>query len=248
MRYDAFKEKLLTLFEAEKLAAAPEDWGFSNECKKEIRALGFATNLTLETIEGARKKGVDCLLTHHDAWEFLYGLKDACIQKLKDYAIVHAFFHLPLDDAPFGTSATLAERIGLLNTENVIPYKGVFMAGVIGTLPQPLSFEAFARRLSEILSSPVRSFKNHERTITRVCVVGGGGNMTRDMKEAFDARCDAYVTGEYGLYSQLYASFCAVDFFVGSHTSTERFGVERFAKLLSAETDVQCVHIPETRY
>jgi len=31
-----------------------------------------------QIIQTAGKQGLDMLLTHHDSWEFVYGLKEAC--------------------------------------------------------------------------------------------------------------------------------------------------------------------------
>ena len=49
------------------------------------------------------------MITHHDAWEFIYGLKETCKEKLFEYNISHYFNHLPLDDCDFGTNNSLIE-------------------------------------------------------------------------------------------------------------------------------------------
>jgi putative NIF3 family GTP cyclohydrolase 1 type 2 len=137
---------------------------------------------------------------------FIYGMKDACRALLEKHGITHAFFHAPLDDADFGTNASLAAALKLQGCRKALP-QGVFMAGIIGELGQPADFERFEAELSSVLGEPVRSFKNNDRDIRRVCVATGGGNMTQDLKCAADSGCDAYVTGEYVLYSQQYARF-----------------------------------------
>ncbi len=55
---------------------------------------------------------MDLLITHHDAWPFLFGMKEACLRILEDADIAHFFIHLPLDDADFGTSASLVNCLG----------------------------------------------------------------------------------------------------------------------------------------
>ncbi|WP_249646254.1 Nif3-like dinuclear metal center hexameric protein, partial [Lysinibacillus sp. D3C2_S12] len=75
----------------------------------------YCVNLTLETIEEARIQGVDMIMTHHDAWEELYGLKDACIEKLAEYGISHYYNHLPLDFCHFGTNDSLLKKLSLEN-------------------------------------------------------------------------------------------------------------------------------------
>ena len=109
MEYKYLKEQLLSMFDSDKLHLFPEEWGFFNEMERDIKRIGYATNLTGEIIERAREKGVDFLLTHHDSWEFIYGLKELCNKMLREAGMTHAFFHAPLDDADFGTSASLAQ-------------------------------------------------------------------------------------------------------------------------------------------
>lgn len=99
MEYKYLKEQLLSMFDSDKLHLFPEEWGFFNETERDIKRIGYATNLTGEIIERAREKEVDFLLTHHDSWEFIYGLKELCNKMLREAGMTHAFFHAPLDDA-----------------------------------------------------------------------------------------------------------------------------------------------------
>jgi len=78
MKYSQLKEKLLAMFDQEKLQQALPEWGFFNEMEREIKSIRYATNITPEMIQTAGKQGLDMLLTHHDSWEFVYGLKEAC--------------------------------------------------------------------------------------------------------------------------------------------------------------------------
>ncbi|MGE6257199.1 Nif3-like dinuclear metal center hexameric protein [Heyndrickxia sporothermodurans] len=68
-----------------------DDYGFTHKTNKDISTIGYSTNLSLETIELAKKNHVDLMLPHHDTWDFLYGFKDSCLQKLKEYQINHFF-------------------------------------------------------------------------------------------------------------------------------------------------------------
>lgn len=247
MRYEELKKKLLSLFDGEKLNAAPTEWGFYNEKKEVIGSVGYATNITPQVIEKAHESGVDFLLTHHDSWEFVFGLKEKCNQLLEEYGMVHAFFHAPLDDAEFGTSASLASALGAKKLLVDMPYMEVFHCGVIGELP-PVSVDEFSNRLSEILKEPVRCFQNSPSPVHRVAVATGGGNMTTEMQRAVEHGCDTYVTGEYVLYSQQYAKLHNMNLLVGSHTNTEILGVESMAKLLCGNTDIRMVWIEEPGY
>ena len=158
--------------------------------------------------------------------------------------MTHAFFHAPLDDADFGTSASLAKALGINKTKKELPYAGLYYGGRMGELDREVSFESFADRLSEILEEPVRQYQNHNG-VKKICVAAGGGNLTTEMKIAAERGCDTYVTGEYSLYSAQYARFAGMNLLVGSHTNTEIFGVQAMAEKVVEDTTVDIKRIWE---
>jgi putative NIF3 family GTP cyclohydrolase 1 type 2 len=245
MNYADVTTRLLSQFAPDKLQ--PGEWGFLNEQGEDIRKIGYATNLTPEVIGEAVMYGADFIVTHHDAWDFVYGMKDACRSLLERHGIAHAFFHAPLDDADFGTGASLAAALGLINCRRAVPV-GIYTAGVVGELPEALTFMQLTSNLSGVLGEPVRAYRNNGRTVGTVCVTTGGGMMTNDMKWAAEEHCDAYVTGEYMLYSQQYARFTGMDLFIGSHTYTEIFGVKSLVERLIDGTDMTAVRLYEENY
>lgn len=244
MEYKYLKMRLLDMFDSEKLHLFPEEWGFFNETERDIRRIGYATNLTGEIIEHAKENEVDFLLTHHDSWEFIYGLKEHCNKMLQESCITHAFFHAPLDDADFGTSASLAQALGMGDCKKVMPYRELYYGGVAGEI-EPMDFEAFSERLTHILQEHVRCHRNNDRPVCRIAVAAGAGNMTSEMRVAAELGCDTYVTGEYALYSQQYAAFCGMNLFVGSHTNTEILGVKSMAEQLASEGKIELIRIRE---
>src|SRR5689334_21067545 len=92
-----------------------EEFAFYNYGPEFIRRIGYATNITPELIEQAAQKKVDLIVTHHDAWDFVYGMKEECHKRLAFYKISHFFVHLPLDYAEFGTCNSLFKAIGIDN-------------------------------------------------------------------------------------------------------------------------------------
>lgn len=96
-------KKWLTTFEGE------GEYGFTCRIEKDNKRVAYATNLTPETVEKAVKANADLLLTHHDAWDFLYSMREECVKKLKKHEISHFFIHLPLDFVEFGTCTSLFE-------------------------------------------------------------------------------------------------------------------------------------------
>lgn len=247
MRYGKLKERLLGLFDENKLQMLPQEWGFYNELERKIKRVGYATNLTEEIIRKARHKQVEFLVTHHDSWEFIFGLKETCSRLLEESGITHAFFHAPLDDAEFGTSASLAKAIGMRDMKKVMPYAEIYYGGVLGEV-EPIGFDAFSETLALTLREQIRCFQNHKKPVKKVAVAAGGGNMTTEMRIAAEAGCDTYVTGEYVLYSQQYAQHAGMNLFVGSHTNTEILGVQSLVSKMLAHTEIQAVRIDEPNY
>lgn len=77
MIFSDVKAKLISLFEYEKLDGRMNiEWGLNNELDKDVKKIGYSTNLTPETINEAVKHNVDLMITHHDAWPFVYGMKN----------------------------------------------------------------------------------------------------------------------------------------------------------------------------
>lgn len=248
MKFAELKSKILSLFEQEKLNAKPEEWGFNNETDEDIKKLAFAVNLTPETVSGAARENAQILITHHDAWDFVYGMKEECLKLLRNNNIAHAFFHAPLDDADFGTSASLAKAMGIKNLKKVIPYAGIFLCGVAGEVEGGISFEELSKKLSSVLNEPIRAYKNSDEPIRKICITTGGGNMTDTIKAAVDEKCGAYITGEYNLYSQQYAKFAKINLLTGSHTNTEILGVQALSEKIAEIAGIALVKIKEENY
>jgi len=95
MELNKIEKYIISLFDTTENEHFYEESGITVESKKDIKKIGYCTNLTLKTIEEAKKNDVDLMITHHDAWEFMFRLKEACTEKLKDYQIAHYYVHLP---------------------------------------------------------------------------------------------------------------------------------------------------------
>lgn len=247
INYEIIKKVLISLFNNDKLAASPAEWGFFNESSQDISGVGYAVNLSPHIIEESAKAGINLLLTHHDSWGFVFGLKEKCDLMLREKGITHGFFHAPLDDAEFGTSSSLAKELGLVGCEKIIIYNNIYFGGVKGSLTSEVSLDDFSKRFSSLLGERVRVFNNNP-LIKNICVAAGAGHMTDYMRFAVEAGCDTYVTGEYSLYSQQYAELKGLNLLIGSHTGTEKFGIKSLAEKLSKITGIKAISITEPYY
>ncbi len=229
MRLTELENYITNLFDTRDNEHFTEESGITVRGTRDIKKIGYCTNLTLETIEEARKNEVDLMITHHDAWEFIFGLKDACTQRLLEYNISHYFNHLPLDDCDFGTNNSLVDKLGLKIIEKSHEEDG-FYCGRIAEFDEEIMFEELVQKLEDILAEPVKAWRFKDGGIKRVGLVCGGGGFTYDVKESVDRNCDVYITGEKVLYTIEYAKFAEINLIIGSHTFTEVFGIESLAK------------------
>lgn len=207
-----------------------EEFAFYNYGPNLISRIGYATNITPELINQAAQKKVDLIVTHHDAWDFVYGMKEDCHKLLKTNRISHFFVHLPLDYAEFGTCNSLFRALGINDIrQDSIHYEGRSLPG-IGEFELPISFDELSKRVSIVLNENIKSWKNIEKPIKRVGIITGAGNSTKSLRDAHHSECDVYITGEKILYTIQYAKFIKMNLIVGSHTFTEIFGVRALSE------------------
>ncbi|MCP1158235.1 Nif3-like dinuclear metal center hexameric protein [Bacillus infantis] len=248
MDLDQFSLLLEEWFGKELLEEFSDDYGFTHITEKKIRTVGYAVNLSPETIEQAVSSQVDLMITHHDAWDFIFGMGEECRKELQKHQISHFWIHGPLDYASFGTCTSLMEKIGI---DEIIQYSIFNNQGIpgIGEFKEPLSFDRLANRLSCLLDEPVRSWRNNGKEVKRVGIMTGAGHSTDYLKLALDGGCDTYITGEASLYTIQYAQFAGLNLLVGSHTFTEIFGVETFAgKVKLSFPEVKILKLKESHF
>lgn len=245
MRLADAEKFIESLFDTRSSDCFARESGITVRGAEEIKKVGYCTNLTLDTVEEAIRHDVNLMVTHHDAWDSMFGLKDACRERLLRGGISHYFNHLPLDDCDFGTNNSLAEKLGLRIIEKSHMEDG-FYCGRIAEFGEATMFEELVSRLELVLEEPVQAWKFRCGPIGRVGLVCGGGGLTPDVREASEKGCDTYITGEKTLYTIEYAKFMGMNLIVGSHTFTEVFGIESLAKRVKRRFgDIEIVRLTE---
>ncbi|NMM52893.1 Nif3-like dinuclear metal center hexameric protein [Paenibacillus aquistagni] len=225
------------------------EYGFNHRTGRTIQRLGYCTNLTPELIEQAKDKQVDFIITHHDAWEFIFGMKEECLKRLQNYRIGHFYVHLPLDYAEFGTCNSLFKEIGnvaiIKQSQHV---NGTSTIG-IGELTSSISFDDFTARVADVLHEDIKAWPYGQSMVKRIGMITGAGSNTNEIRSAKEQHCDVYMTGEKSLYTIQYAKFAGINLLVGSHTFTEIFGVRSFAqKLQAAYPSIELVYLAEEHF
>ncbi|MED1408333.1 MULTISPECIES: Nif3-like dinuclear metal center hexameric protein [Bacillus] len=245
MNITQFNEHITSLFEEHLNKYGDDEYGFTHISKEEFHKIGYTTNLTLETIEEAYRNGVDMILTHHAPWSFLFGMEEACIEKLKQYEMNHFWIHLPLDFVKFGTCTSLFKEIGIDTILEYSTYEEEELPG-IGEYEEAIPFSKLVEKLEEKMEESVKSWENHDRPVKRIAILTGAGNNTNLIERALAKGCDTYITGEKTLYTVQHAKFKGINLIVGSHTFTEVFGVESLArKLKGRDSTIEITRLNE---
>ncbi|WP_028562591.1 Nif3-like dinuclear metal center hexameric protein [Paenibacillus pinihumi] len=223
-----------------------DEYGYCNFTSANYKKLGYATNITPEIILQAAEKNIDLIITHHDAWEFVYGMKERCVELLKEHHIAHFYIHLPLDYVEFGTCNSLLRLLGAHNiTQQTHHAEGQSTVG-IGELDTPITMEQLVTEMTHLLGEKVYVQQHTNKEIRRIGMVTGAGNNTGQLREALHNNCDVYITGEKTLYTTQYAKFINMNLIVGSHTFTEIFGVRSLAlKVQEKFQDIEIYQLDE---
>ena len=186
---------------------------------KEVKKVGICLDLTVETLEKAKKEGVDLIITHHPLIftpqkTFLKGDK-AYELACERISLISA--HTCFDCAEGGVNDVLATVLGLSDIKGVVSAETVIPMARIGDVKEQSSIE-FARFVAEKLGTVCRVV-DCSNTIKKVAVCGGAG-----MDFLFDAireGADAYVTGEMKHHEMLLAKEKGITVIDAGHFETE---------------------------
>ena len=241
-------DKIIELFHGTDKEIFLKESGITYQANRDVKKIGYCVNLTLETVEDAKNQGVDMIITHHDAWGEIYGLKEACTDKLSEYQISHYYNHLPLDDCDFGTNDSLVKKLGLKSILRTHEWEGLYF-GRVAESNEEIEFIELVNRMETLLEEPMKFLKFNNNKIKRVCLVAGNGGTTSCVREAVENNCDVFITGECDLPTIQYSKFKKINLIIGSHTFTEIFGVQSLAMKLKEKIEtLEIVQLSEEHY
>lgn len=201
--------------------------------EKTVKRVLVALDITAAVVEEAIAGGYDVILSHHPLVfrplksVQLYNPVAKKVIRLLLSGISAMSFHTRLDAVEGGVNDVLAHRLGLLD---VIPFgNGDETIGRIGTLPSPMSAEAFAKHLKSVTGADTVTLSDAGQQVLRVALLGGSG--ADDMGAAAKAGADTYVTGELGHHYLTDAPENGMNLLVAGHFHTENPVCERLAQL-----------------
>lgn len=204
-------------------------------------------DVTPETVAEAIQRDCQLIVSHHPL--LFRGIKSispeagyisqVLIQAIRHDIAIYAA-HTNLDKAEGGTNHYLAQLLGLHTLQPLTE------CGVIGTLSQPLTAEAFLSQVQTQLHTRVRynrealqpSTDAAPRLIRRVALcTGSGGDM---IAEAEALGADAYLTGEIRYHDFFgHPSLLLVE---AGHYETEQFAPAIFTQILQHQCPaVECL-------
>lgn len=204
---------------------------------REIACALLALDCTPAVVEQARQLGAQLIITHHPV--IFHPLKrvneDAVVYLLirSDIAVISA--HTNLDIAQGGVNDALASAIGLRDCrglELLNEQTGAWL-GRIGTLPEPLSPEAFAAHIKACLNAASVKFAAAPRAIHTVALCSGSGADCLDA--AISAGADALLTSEVKQHEYLAAAAAGISIFDAGHFDTEDIVIEPLRDYLAKE-------------
>ena len=174
-----------------------------------VKKLMVALDVSPEVVEQAVEHKVQMLVTHHPvifdpikkmtdrSWQHKL-LLDCAENKIAVYSA-----HTSLDSVLGGVNDVLAEKIGLLHTEVLVPAAGGEAGlGRVGCLHEPMTLQEFSEKIKTVLKLDNIIAGDAGRRVSKVAVCGGAGAEFID--EALAAGADVkYHTAQNAVYSGL---------------------------------------------
>lgn len=189
-------------------AAGAEPWDavglVAGDPHDEVTSILLAVDAVLDTADEAVGIGAGLLIAHHPP--LLRGVTSIAGDRYKGAMLTHLIrgncaliaAHTNADIVEAGTSAVLAERLGLVDLQPIVPSvtpgRGI---GRVGRLPEPTSLGRLARELADLLpptASGVRVAGEYDREVRTVAVCAGAGDAY--LAEPAVLAADAYVTSD----------------------------------------------------
>lgn len=194
--------------------AGAEPWDavglLSGDPTAPLRRIHLAVDAVLDTVDEAVTEKADLLLVHHPL--LLRGVttvaetryKGAVVARLIRSGCALVAAHTNADVVSLGTSAVLAERLGLRDIVPLVPAAGAPATGGpatgigrVGELAEPTTLGRLARGLADVLPATAQGIRvagEYDRRVSRVALCAGAGDAYLAHPEVLAA--DVYVTSD----------------------------------------------------
>lgn len=176
----------------------------SGDPRAEVRRIRLAVDAVPDTVDDALESRAQVLLVHHPL--LLRGVTSVAEDRYKGAVLARLIrggcaliaAHTNADVVETGTSAVLAEHLGLLDVRPLVPAADPARGlGRIGILPQPTALGRLARALGDVLpptAGGVRVAGEFDRPVSTVAVCGGAGDSL--LQNPLVLSADVYITSD----------------------------------------------------
>ena len=216
--------------------------GLQIEGQSEVKKILCAVTASQDAIDAAIAQQADLLLVHHGYfWKGeaypITGMRGKRIKALIQNDISLVGYHLPLDSHPvLGNNAAIAEILALEKIEALDPSERNPI-GNIGYLKNPMTPEDFKHYLTEKLGFETIHLNAEKSNIQKIGFCTGAAQDF--ITKAADMGCDAFISGEVSERTFYEAKELDVHYFACGHHATERYGVQRLAKAISEQFNIE---------
>jgi len=173
-----------------------------------VRRIEFAADPPMEVVRQAVERGTDLLVCHHPLlFRSVHevsglGVHGDIVRRLSQAGCALWVGHTNADAAYRGTGMAAADLFGLVDQRPLVPIDDPTAVqpvglGRVGSLPEPMTLEAFARRVADVLPHTelgVQVCGPLDATVRTVAVLPGSGDSLFDEVRA--AGVDVYVTSD----------------------------------------------------
>ena len=216
--------------------------GLQIEGKSEVQKILCAVTASQEAIDAAIAQNADLLLVHHGYfWKGepypITGMRGKRIKSLIQHDISLVGYHLPLDSHPsLGNNAAIAECLALENLQALDPSER-HPIGNIGFLKQAMSASEFRDYLTARLGFNTIHLPAEKSQIQKIGFCTGAAQDF--IGKAAEQGCDAFISGEVSERTYYEAKELGVHYYACGHHATERYGVQRLAKAISEQFNIE---------
>lgn len=216
--------------------------GLQIEGRSDVQKILCAVTASQEAIEAAIAQNADLLLVHHGYfWKGepypITGMRGKRIKSLIQHDISLVGYHLPLDSHPsLGNNAAIAECLALENLQALDPSER-HPIGNIGFLKQAMSASEFRDYLTARLGFNTIHLPAEKSQIQKIGFCTGAAQDF--IGKAAEQGCDAFISGEVSERTYYEAKELGVHYYACGHHATERYGVQRLAKAISEQFNIE---------
>lgn len=217
----------------------------------ELKGVLICLDVTEETIDKAISLGFNMIVSHHplifNAVKKInyHSVNDKCIVKaIKNDIIIYAA-HTNIDSVKNGVSGVLADKIGLINCDFLVPAdeNKTHGLGMIGDLASSIDERSFLLEVkSKLNCSAIRFSSLRGKDIKRVAVAGGA--CSEFLGLAAKAKADVFITAD-AKYHEFQLGGNDIILVDAGHFETEQYVKDVFLHIISKKIPTFAVSIFE---